>query len=498
MMRFIYLILSVILAFECFSQNEGKVNEAFGQNGTVVTAMKGALSSDNIVIKKLSGDKILLAGNSDSGFYLIKYEKNGQLSTDFGQNGIVKFSNEGFAVLISMNVLNDKIIVYYQAFGKLVLHCFNLNGLVDNSFGVAGRKLTNIIVPTQKLVFQEDGNFIVGGYAGGSPNNDVFLKRFNIEGNIDSTFGFGGVVTLDLAKSNDILYSIAIQPDGKILICGKVRINFQHDFFVARLLKNGSIDTSFGADHSGIVFADYSNQDSWTDIIVLPSGKIGVTGNVNVDSAGKMNMIVSRYLPNGLLDSLFGTNGITQIWFENYTRDVSYKIFAQNNGKLLICGNSAFLFRNNSFAMFRLNEDGNLDSTFGENGKSYLTMSQSEHATGAFITETGIFMTGASENQVTLCNFKLDNATNIKPIHPVFSGFKIYPNPVLNDIKLDFSDYCNGCKINACVYNAMGEPIKCSEYQDKTHEMDVSYLNNGLYFLKVTLRNHEYWYKFIK
>src|SRR6185503_18817435 len=92
----------------------------------------------------------------------------------------------------------------------------NVNGTVDSSF-IAG---TN--APVLAVAVQADGKILAGGNftaAGGALGNTTprsHIARFNADGTLDTSFtsGTGGTGTLNV-------YSIAVQPDGKILVGGE-------------------------------------------------------------------------------------------------------------------------------------------------------------------------------------------------------------------------------------------------------------------------------------
>src|SRR4051812_43426309 len=77
-------------------------------------------------------------------------------------------------------------------------------------------------------------------------------------GALDPTFGAGGVATTALSPGWDRAYAVAVQPDGKILVGGEYNGNGSigaGDFAVARYLPDGTLDTTFGT--GGRVTTDF-------------------------------------------------------------------------------------------------------------------------------------------------------------------------------------------------------------------------------------------------
>ena len=63
----------------------------------------------------------------------------------------------------------------------------------------------------------------MAGLSGGSPNYDMVIRRYNSDGNIDTTFAGVGYVTHNNAaggNANDIGWSVALDAAGRILVCG--------------------------------------------------------------------------------------------------------------------------------------------------------------------------------------------------------------------------------------------------------------------------------------
>lgn len=117
-----------------------------------------------------------------------------------------------------------------------------------------------------------------------------------------------------------------------------------------------------------------------------------------------LNMYLYRYLPNGMPDPTFGTNGAVATFCG--TESIGYDIKIQQDGKIVIVGESEYCINGicgaSQFVMMRFNTNGNLDSTFGNNGH-LLTNDVFTGSTGTYsipkklhILPDGKFMVGGT------------------------------------------------------------------------------------------------------
>jgi len=108
---------------------------------------------------------------------------------------------------------------------------------LDSSFNSAGENILNITSGPNtwdfiySLAIQPNGKILSGGRCdttrGPSQTNQFCLARFNSDDTLDTTFGSpNGHIRLDLSSGHDESYSIALQPDGKIVMVGKCDRNF--------------------------------------------------------------------------------------------------------------------------------------------------------------------------------------------------------------------------------------------------------------------------------
>jgi uncharacterized delta-60 repeat protein len=244
-------------------------------------------------------------------------------------------------------------------------------GDLDISFGNAGKVVIGNTYDEDRgyaIALQADGKILLGGFSyNNTSNNDFALARFNSDGTLDTSFNGDGLVITDIANSIDMSYTLAIQPDSKILLGGSGWNGSNLDFTVVRFNSDGTLDNSF--DNDGIVSTTIgSGFGIARTLAIQPDGKILLGG----DGDG---LILVRYNNNGSLDSGFGTDGIvnTDIGAIEYSyagiNAFAYAVAVQPDGKILFGGESTYnVDMYSNFALIRYNSDGTLDTTFDDNG----------------------------------------------------------------------------------------------------------------------------------
>jgi uncharacterized delta-60 repeat protein len=107
----------------------------------------------------------------------------------------------------------------------------------------------------QGVALQADGKIVIAG----SGSADFAVVRYNSDGSLDTTFGTDGIATTDLGNQ-EVGKSIAVQPDGRIVIAGQIWDGHTNDFAIIRYNTDGSLDTTFGTD--GKVVLDVGTDDA--------------------------------------------------------------------------------------------------------------------------------------------------------------------------------------------------------------------------------------------
>lgn len=167
------------------------------------------------------------------------------------------------------------------------------------------------------LAVQPDGKILVGGQFNtvlGQTRNH--LGRLNANGTMDSTFNPG---------ADRVVYSVAVQADGKILVGGEFRtLGGQPRNQLGRLNGDGSLDTTFTAGASSYVNC----------LAVQTDGKI-LVGGAFTTLGGQARTNLGRLQADGSVDATFsaGAGG------DAYTFSLVYSLTVQPDGKVLVGGN---------------------------------------------------------------------------------------------------------------------------------------------------------------
>ena len=231
----------------------------------------------------------------------------------------------------------------------------NHNGSVDEGFGPNA----NGIVRTMAL--QPNGQIILGGVfstiqpsGGGAPVTRNYTARLNADGSLDPVFN---------PNPNGVVYAIAYQPNGQIVIGGAFTTvqpsgaaSATTRNHVARFNVDGSLDTSFDPDPNQTVLS----------LAVQPNGQIVIGGGFSTLSPGGASGIpqarqcIARVNSDGSLDTGFDPEA-------NYSVDV---IMMLPNGQMIIGGSFTTLQPNGATStqqadfIARLNADGTLDQSY--------------------------------------------------------------------------------------------------------------------------------------
>jgi uncharacterized delta-60 repeat protein/uncharacterized repeat protein (TIGR02543 family) len=360
---------------------DGTLDSSFGTGGKVITDSNG--NGDYAYAVAIQEDgKIVVAGNGNNGqdrdFILVRYNIDGSPDTDFGTDGIV-FTDFGGSNDVAYSIA-------IQADGKIVaagsssnpnfeiIVRYNTDGSLDTDFGTNGFVPTNFGTGTyvaSDLAIQTDGKILVAGYDSNGQDQDFIVVRYNTDGSPDTGFNNTGMVMTDVGGGDNLLSSMALQVDGKIIAAGLSSNGQDQDFTMVRYNNDGSLDTDFGAN--GIVLSDFfQDNDYANDIMVQPDGKIVIAGSSIKDT--KSYFSLARYNPDGSLDIDFGTLGkaFADVSMGNYYASAA-KI--QPDSNILVAGRISTVQDSDLIVMRFIGEFFPIEITVGGTGNGLVTSS---------------------------------------------------------------------------------------------------------------------------
>jgi uncharacterized delta-60 repeat protein len=326
---------------------DGTLDASFGTDGTVLLATSAFKDFGYGVVIQDDG-KIVVGGyiwnGSSSDVLVVRLNADGSLDNSFGTDGVVITDFGGSSEVAEAIALQDdgKLLLagYYN--DKFMVLRYNTDGTLDNTYGSGGMATANVGVSVcyiQNVVLQDDGKLVAVGMGFNEVSYYAFaVARFNTDGSLDNTFADNGTKLLNVGDGNDFGSDVDIQSDGKIIVGGHSWIAnqplLQYDFAAVRLNENGSIDETFG--ESGIAKTNLAFGGNYVSgVAVQADDKIILSGRY--DDEANYNLGILRYTANGVLDTSFGTDGIT---ITNVAGDPDYAeaVVLQDDGKILTAG----------------------------------------------------------------------------------------------------------------------------------------------------------------
>jgi uncharacterized delta-60 repeat protein len=213
-------------------------------------------------------------------------------------------------------------------------------GAVDNTFSTGSGPTFSNVVTTMAL--QPDGKIIIGGsFTQFNGANRRRIARLNATGSVDTSFQPG------TGADNDVI-AVALQPDGKVLVTG-VFTSFNNLPWqrLVRLQANGVVDNTFvpvdGLNNTGFAFH------------VAPDGHF-LLGGDHIMYNGHFQLRIVKAFADGAVDTSFmpntGLNG------------VAYALARLPDGRILVGGEFAKYNGVTRRGLCRVWPDGTIDPSF--------------------------------------------------------------------------------------------------------------------------------------
>jgi uncharacterized delta-60 repeat protein len=277
----------------------GNMDPSFGQGGTVRYDFDGMNYSTANELLLCNDGRILVLG---SGYSFANLDYNpmcvmmltpsGQPDSSFGINGTVKiefYGSHEIAAAITTDI-NGNALIAGASIDTLdnsnVPVAARLSGYqyADSSFGGTGKLALSFATGLQSL--KGNGLHISGGTAfdvlslndgsllvGGSYAADCFVAKLLPDGTLDTSFSNDGYIFFQTEEQyNNMIDKMAALPDGTVLLFISTDKAYDRDYYIGRLDPASS-------SISGIEYVDYSSyEDILSDVALTPQGSIVAAG----------------------------------------------------------------------------------------------------------------------------------------------------------------------------------------------------------------------------
>jgi uncharacterized delta-60 repeat protein/uncharacterized repeat protein (TIGR01451 family) len=311
---------------------------------------------------------------------------------------------------IGLGVLQrgTEVQLAFAAYGTAAPPPPSYPGPLDPSFGGDGIVTTTIgsYAEAHSVAMQPNGKIVVAGYA----SSNFALARYNGNGTLDLGFGTGGVVTTVFPDGTSEAYGVALQSDGRIVVAGYAQ-DGSGDWAIglARYDTAGNLDSTFGPNGSGIVTTSVgSGDDEGRAVAVQPDDMIVVAGFAWGGTGSNYDFALARYDADGDLDTTFGPGNTGIVTTHIGTgSDWGDSVVVQPGGKIVVAGRATYA-HGSVMAAVRYTGLGLPDLGFGTGGIVTAAVGSDSCAQAVGLQSNGkIVLAGYADFPVTDNDFAL-------------------------------------------------------------------------------------------
>ncbi len=431
----------------------GRDIDSDGDNDAAVIFSKivGGNNGDiGISIYTDSNCKIYVAGHGSNWSsicgYVLRLNTDGSVDNTFGMPLGRDINGDGIndSAVILDNIAGGNGYDYVRAFyldsnnkvyiagessmgnGNYAMYVIRLNsdGSIDNNYGMSlgrdidgdGNNDSAVLIYDSSAggygFFRYVSSFLVGDSNGKIYVTGTYTLRLNTNGSIDNTFGMplGRDINGDGINDSAVIggSSLCLDSTGKIYITGRIENGNNYDIYVIRLNNNGKVDNTFGSSLGRDIDLDGVN-DSGFIINNISGTRVSSSDSIALDSTGKVvitgrsfngrnyEMYVLKLNPDGSIDIGFGNNGVVFGITGGNGFDSRSAMVLDNFDKIYLTGQDI----NSDVYLIRLNSNGSLDTTFGNNGKVLVNNIIGSYDRGNSLcldNQGKIYVTGDSDN----------------------------------------------------------------------------------------------------
>lgn len=349
-------------------------NGSFGiESGIITTSWDLYVAPDDTFVISLTQ----MNSPDSTESRLIGFDREGNALASFGTGAQISSADAG-SVIADVNVSllsggsDGKMLVVSDrpATKDLVATLLNANGQPAGATHVIP---VPINADENMFIFRvtrlDNGSHVVAGYTrtiGSTPTNAWILGL-----GADGSPGGIGFQQFDYA-TKDYIYALEPANDGGFFVLVRSTSNVDGTVFstVVKRTAAGVIDTSWG-NAGEIQFSDAIDFKYFDQLQVLPDDSIRLYGGM-----GGGTKVVANFLPDGTLDTAFGTGG-----FQQFSADETRfsDVIGFSDGSALLFGQLPDVFGDTDGTVLAINANGQLDAGFGTSGRARFSFANDDY-----------------------------------------------------------------------------------------------------------------------
>lgn len=359
---------------------QGRVTHAGAAGGLGAWDKGEAVAIDNLGRIVVSGRSYNQGSPGNADFTVWRYLDNGTLDPSFnGQGFFVQDSAAGGqgwdnGQALAIDSLGRIVVAGYSSLPlqagqalrdrQAVVWRLTETGRLDASFGRLGHAILASTTSDEAfgVAVDSQGGIVVAGEIDGGTNQDVAVWRLDDTGVLDQAYGLNGRATHHGAAGGngaDAGYALVLDLQDRALVAGRsVATGRGTALVVWRFSPTGALDTSFGGQGFALL-DDPGGTLGATDIaygiaIEPLTGSIVVVGNA--PGATNIDATVWQLLPDGAMDSSFGSAGVFQHdgAAGGQRTDQARAVTIDDDGRAIVVGTSWSAAGDSDFAIWRL------------------------------------------------------------------------------------------------------------------------------------------------
>jgi uncharacterized delta-60 repeat protein len=363
---------------------------------------------------------------------MVAVAAGGDADDTFGTGGMISITDGdpfGWAAGLALLPDGGGIIVEGDELDDDTFARFTPNGAPVASFLGDGADVVGI--PGSDAIVLANGKILVVGVDGA-----LKVSRLLSDGSLDPTFGVAGTADVPVAAEgmSETPLSIEVDSQGRIVVGGTVF----GAMFVARLLSNGTVDSSFGT--AGVVEYDAGN-------FLNQMGGLDLYGDQPVFVGMRdEDLVAVRLTTSGSLDGSFGTGGIVSVALpgDDFWVGASDVVVGESGEVYAVGGTESIASA--SILAFAVDADGEFISSWADGGileaaldePVYLRRAAADHAGG--IVATGYVTPTTGDEFWELAVVRIDGDGDLDPAFGIYPMAAQDPDGVLavgSDVEVD-------------------------------------------------------------